>query len=131
MSTTNVRILANALQVAHSPILADTVRIAWDTAALRCMKSLSGGPLAVSNEVEETRDGRGLVFSCTFHYMNDVGFHDGYGAYTVTLRPGWYGTEVSVKGHRGNKQRYRDCVDYIAETFHDWADQSVTLEIVP
>jgi len=55
-----------------------------------------------------------LVFTTSYHHMNDGGMYDGWTSHTVTVRPSLaFGIEVKVSGSNRN-----DIKDDIWETFH-------------
>lgn len=55
-----------------------------------------------------------LVFTTSFHHMNDVGMYDGWTDHTVTVSPTFDGISIKVSG-----RDRRDIKSYIADTFHE------------
>ena len=66
--------------------------------------------------VEGTPSNR-LIFTTSFHHMDEHGGYDGWTEHKVTVRPTFTGLDVHVSGHNRNEIK-----DYIAETFLAWLE---------
>lgn len=55
-----------------------------------------------------------LVFTTSFHHMNDAGMYDGWTDHIVTVTPSFSGFNLRVSGRNRN-----DIKEYIAEEFHN------------
>jgi hypothetical protein len=53
-----------------------------------------------------------LVFSMSFHHMNNNGYYDGWTEHTVTVTPSFQGINLRISGRNRN-----DIKEYIHETF--------------
>lgn len=63
----------------------------------------------------EKSTGERLVFTTSFHHMNDGGYYDGWTEHTVTVRPSLeMGYQLTVSGRDRNEIK-----EYIAEIFSD------------
>lgn len=59
--------------------------------------------------------GEKLVFTTSFHHMNEGGMYDGWTQHTITVRPSLlFGFVLTVGGRDRN-----DIKNYIGETFHE------------
>ncbi len=67
-----------------------------------------------------------LVFSTSFHHMNDVGMYDGWTEHTVTIYAKFDGVEINVSGRNRNGIK-----DHIGDVFHEWLDQSISHVFLP
>lgn len=56
-----------------------------------------------------------LIFSTSFHHMNDVGYYVGWTEHKVVVTPSFTGINIKVTGKDRNGIK---C--YIADTFYDW-----------
>lgn len=61
-----------------------------------------------------------LIFTTSFHHMNDVGMYDGWTEHRVTVIAEHDGMEIVVGGKDRNKIK-----DYIAETFQQALSQRI------
>ena len=60
-----------------------------------------------------------IVFTCSYHHMNDVGVYDGWTEHTVIVTPSFvYGLEIKISGRNRNEIK-----DYLHDTFHTCLDQ--------
>lgn len=59
-----------------------------------------------------------LVFTTSYHHMNDGGMYDGWTEHTVTVTPSFNGLNIRVSGRNRNdiKEYIRDCFDSALET---------------
>ena len=55
-----------------------------------------------------------LVFSTSFHHMDDNGYYDGWTDHTITITPEFGSFRVSISGR--NRRRIKD---YIFDVFYD------------
>lgn len=63
-----------------------------------------------------------LVFTTSYHHMNDNGYYDGWTEHTVTVTPSFIGGfNIRVSGRNRN-----DIKGYIAESFHHILKMEVT-----
>ncbi len=53
-----------------------------------------------------------LVFHTSFHHMNENGMYDGWTEHKITVKPSFFGLNISVSGRNRN-----DIKDFIAEEF--------------
>jgi hypothetical protein len=61
----------------------------------------------------ELSNGNKLVFTTSYHHMNDTGMYDGWTEHDVIVKPDLqFGFELCISGHNRN-----DIKDYIAEAF--------------
>jgi hypothetical protein len=61
----------------------------------------------------ESSNGNKLVFTTSYHHMNDVGMYDGWTEHAVIVKPDLqFGFELRISGRDRN-----DIKDYIAEVF--------------
>jgi len=61
-----------------------------------------------------------LVFTTSFHHMNDGGYYDGWTEHTVIVKQSLLGFDIRVTGRDRN-----DIKDYIAETFRNLCSTDV------
>lgn len=55
-----------------------------------------------------------LVFTMSFHHMNDSGMYDGWTDHSITVKPSLvYGIEIGISGRNRN-----DIKDYLGDTYH-------------
>jgi hypothetical protein len=55
-----------------------------------------------------------IVFSTSFHHMNEHGSYDGWTEHNVIITPDWHGFHLRVTGKDKNGIK-----DYIADCFHN------------
>jgi hypothetical protein len=65
-----------------------------------------------------------LVFTTSFHHMNDCGMYDGWTDHTVTVTPSFSGFILRVSGRNRN-----DIKEYIGDTFHEALNQTVEINV--
>jgi hypothetical protein len=54
-----------------------------------------------------------LVFTLSYHHMNEGGYYDGWTSHTVTVRPSFvFGVDVTISGRNRN-----DIKEYLAQLF--------------
>lgn len=82
-----------------------------DTLASSLLPSGSGFDNGTSIDWDNST-GEKLVFNTAFHHMNDGGMYDGWTEHAVTVRPSFFGLNITVSGRNRN-----DIKDYIAEGF--------------
>lgn len=61
----------------------------------------------------EASHGAKLVFTTSFHHMNEVGYYDGWTEHTVTVTPSFTGFNLRISGRNRN-----DIKEYIGDVFH-------------
>jgi len=62
-----------------------------------------------------------LIFSASFHHMDDAGYYGGWTEHTVRVKPSLaWGFDLTVSGRDRNGIK-----DYIGETFADWLNEMV------
>ena len=67
-----------------------------------------------------------LVFSTSYHHMNDGGCYDGWTEHTVTVRPSLaHGITVTIGGRNRN-----DIKDYLGEVYHEALTTRVAREAI-
>ena len=54
-----------------------------------------------------------LVFTTSYHHLNEAGYYDGWTEHVVTVTPSFSGFNLRISGRNRN-----DVKDYIGETFH-------------
>lgn len=75
----------------------------------------SGFDSGTEIDVSKCTDER-LVFTTSYHHMNENGMYDGWTDHTITVKANLlFGFTVSVSGRNRN-----DIKEYIAEVFNDW-----------
>ena len=65
-----------------------------------------------------------IVFSTSFHHMNDSGYYDGWTDHEITITPSFFGgfdLKVSGRDKRGIK-------DYIGEVFYNWLTMEISID---
>lgn len=63
-----------------------------------------------------------LVFSTSFHHMDENGFYDGWTEHTITVRPDFvFNLDIKISGSNRN-----DIKDYIHECFYHSLTQEYT-----
>ena len=63
-----------------------------------------------------------IVFTTSFHHMDDNGFYCGWSEHTVIFTPSFHGFNIRVTG-----RNVRDIKDYIADVFSGFADSGDVL----
>jgi len=58
-----------------------------------------------------------LVFSTSFHHMNEDGYYVGWSDHDIIVTPSFVGFDIRVTG-----KNVRNIKEYIADTFHYWLD---------
>jgi hypothetical protein len=62
----------------------------------------------------ERSNGEKIVFSFSFHHMNDVGYYDGWTTHTVTVTPSLsFGFNLKISGRNKN-----DIKEYLYDQMH-------------
>ena len=57
-----------------------------------------------------------LVFSLSYHHMNDAGYYDGWTEHTLIVRPSLqFGISLTISGRDRNEIK-----DYLHEVYHEW-----------
>lgn len=98
----------NGMRQAHGDVVARIIR---DLAP-----SGSGFDNGTILDNDKTRDNR-LVFSTSFHHMNDVGMYDGWTKHEVIVYPTFYGYALRVTGRNRNNIK-----EHISEVFRNFLD---------
>lgn len=82
----------------------------------------SGSGIDCGTKLEEDacKGGARLVFSLSFHHMNDAGMYNGWTEHVATVTPSFQGIDISISGRNRN-----DIKDYLAETLHYCLTQHV------
>jgi hypothetical protein len=79
----------------------------------------SGWDCGTTLQVEKCNASR-LVFTGSFHHMNEVGMYDGWTDHTVTARPSFDGrVDVTMSGRDRNQMK-----DYMVQLFSGWLDSN-------
>lgn len=76
------------------------------------MPSGSGFDNGTRLDMDASHDDK-LVFTTSYHHMNENGYYDGWTDHTVTVTPAFNGFHIRVSGRNRN-----DIKDYIGEVFH-------------
>ena len=74
-------------------------------------------------EEDACKDGARLVFTLSFHHMNDAGMYDGWTDHVATVTPSFQGIDIAISGRNRN-----DIKDYLYETLHFALTQHVEIK---
>jgi len=85
-----------------------------DRLVKECLPSGSGFDAGTSLNWEESDGENKIVFTTSFHHMDDCGGYDGWTEHDVTVTPRFDGIDVQVSGEDRN-----GILEYIGDTFHD------------
>lgn len=62
-----------------------------------------------------------LIFTASFHHMNDSGYYDGWTEHTITIRPSLiFAIDIRISGRNRN-----DIKEYLSEVFSQWLETPV------
>lgn len=69
----------------------------------------------------DASSGEKLVFTTSYHHMNDAGMYDGWTEHTVTVRASMqFGIDITVGGRNRN-----DIKEYLHDCFHYWLTKAI------
>lgn len=77
------------------------------------MPSGSGVDCGTEISLNESNDDK-LVFTLSFHHMNDGGMYDGWTDHTVTVTPAFSGFHLRISGRNRNQIK-----DYLGDLLHE------------
>lgn len=84
----------------------------------------SGAGWDLGTVLQEDLSGpRKLVFTGSYHHMNDGGYYDGWTEHTITVRPSFLGLEITISGRDRNQIK-----EYLFDLFHEALAAPVTEE---
>ena len=98
---------------AHWRDMADTHEATIERLVKDFMPSGSGFDAGTKLDLDLSHAER-LVFTTSYHHMNDGGYYDGWTEHTVTVTPGFNGSNIRISGRDRNGIK-----DYIHSTFGD------------
>jgi len=78
----------------------------------------AGTEFDVCDHVDDNRER--LVFTTSFHHMNETGFYDGWTDHKVIVTPSFAGFDLRVTGRDRNGIK-----EHIADTFHHALERAV------
>jgi hypothetical protein len=64
-----------------------------------------------------------IIFTTSYHHMNEDGYYDGWTDHTIIVRPTFDGIDLSVSGRNRNEIK-----DYIYETFDLWLTTDMNMK---
>lgn len=83
-------------------------------AVMRSSPSGSGIDNGTRLDVDECTENR-LVFTCSFHHMNESGSYDGWTEHRLTVTPSFTGVAIHISGRNRN-----DIKDYLHAVYSCW-----------
>ena len=87
----------------------DTLKAIMDNAP-------SGSGIDCGTKLDDTATPEKLVFSMSFHHMNDGGFYDGWTEHKITVKASLqFGFTLSISGRDRNQIK-----DYLSEIYNEW-----------
>lgn len=78
------------------------------------MPSGSGVDSGTSIDFGKFRPDKRIVFTCSFHHMNNVGMYDGWTEHEIVLSPAFDGFNLKVTGRNRN-----DIKEYLGDLYHE------------
>ena len=78
-----------------------------------------GSGFDAGTEIEKF-DRNKIVFSTSYHHMNNLGYYTGWTEHTIVISPDWQGIHLKVTGRNTNNIK-----EYIADAFHSWLFEDV------
>jgi hypothetical protein len=94
----------------HGDAIADIMRNA---------PSGAGIDAGTAIDLKASRNGEKLVFTFSYHFMNEVGYYDGWGEYRLTVRPSLMsGIDLTITGSNRNEIK-----DYLYDVYDMWLNQ--------
>jgi hypothetical protein len=94
-----------------------------ETAILELVRDYlpSGAGIDGGVEIDLTAsNGARLVFTFSYHHMNDAGYYDGWTHHRLTVTPAFTGINMRISGPNRNEVK-----DYLADTFDIALQQEV------
>ena len=81
----------------------------------------SGSGFDSGTELDDTSTPKKLVFTTSFHHMNEGGMYDGWTSHTITVKPSLcFDFDLKVSGKDRNQIK-----DYIGEMFQSFLDEEI------
>lgn len=77
----------------------------------------SGSGIDCGTKIDlDASTGEKLVFTCSYHHMNEHGMYDGWTEHTITVKPSLqWGFALSISGRNRNEIK-----DYLHEVYSNW-----------
>ena len=102
MNTINVSKLAQLIEARANCIQSNNTEwlsIHMDSIAEMCKNLPSGSGIdsGMKLDMEQSKRDK-LVFTFDYHFMNSDGYYDGWGSYTLIIRPSFNGLDMLIKG---------------------------------
>ncbi len=115
-----IGVIADVMNNRNGGNMARPQKDSWLDLLDRCMEgspSGSGFDNGTRFDLEESSDGKRLVFETGFHHMDEHGCYDGWTHHRVILYPEFSGYRVRITGRDRNFIK-----EFIEESFRLWLD---------